>query len=217
MTSRRGTDVHTSTKDGRAPVLRLEPHGRRVQMPQLGVALLLVGLGALGSVVLFSQASARQPVLALAAPLSRGDVVSAEDLRVAYVGSDDPVLTVSPDELASLVGLVALTDLELGTIVAPGYFAARMAVEAGEGVVGVSLAPGAYPSVHLSSGDVVDVVDSESPEGVVARGAVIFDVAELGVQGQRLVSLLLDSDTAAAVARVPEDRLRLVLVAGAGP
>jgi hypothetical protein len=186
-------------------------------MPQLVVALLLVGLGALGSVVLFSQASARQPVLALAAPLSRGDVVSAEDLRVAYVGSDDPVLTVSPDEVASLVGLVALTDLEPGTIVAPGYFAARMAVEAGEGVVGVSLAPGAYPSVHLSSGDVVDVVDSESPEGVVARGAVIFDVAELGVQGQRLVSLLLDSDTAAAVARVPEDRLRLVLVAGAGP
>jgi hypothetical protein len=57
--------------------------------------------------------------------------------------------------------------------------------------------------VHLSSGDVVDVVDSESPEGVVARGAVVFDVAELGVQGQRLVSLLLDSDTAAAVARVP--------------
>ena len=198
-------------------MLRLEPHGRRVQMPQLVVALLLVGLGALGSVVLFSQASARQPVLALAAPLSRGDVVSAEDLRVAYVGSDDPVLTVSPGELASLVGLVALTDLEAGTMVAPGYFAARMEVEAGEGVVGVSLAPGAYPSVHLSSGDVVDVVDSESPEGVVARGAVVFDVAELGVQGQRLVSLLLDSDTAAAVARVPEDRLRLVLVAGAGP
>jgi hypothetical protein len=186
-------------------------------MPQLVVALLLVGLGALGSVVLFSQASARQPVLALAAPLSRGDVVSAEDLWVAYVGSDDPVLTVSPGELASLVGLVALTDLEAGTIVAPGYFAARMEVEAGEGVVGVSLAPGAYPSVHLSSGDVVDVVDSESPEGVVARGAVVFDVAELGVQGQRLVSLLLDSDTAAAVARVPENRLRLVLVAGAGP
>jgi len=119
--------------------------------------------------------------------------------------------------LASLVGLVALTDLEAGTIVAPGYFAARMEVEAGEGVVGVSLAPGAYPSVHLSPGDVVDVIDSESPEGVIARGAVVFDVAELGVQGQRLVSLLLDSDTAAAVARVPEDRLRLVLVAGVGP
>jgi hypothetical protein len=187
-----------------------------VQTPQLVVALLLVGLGALGSVVLFSQASAREPVLAVAASLARGDVVAAEDLRVAYLGSDDPLLTVSPDELASVVGLVALTDLEAGTIVVPGYFAARVGVEEGEGVVGVSLAPGAYPSMHLSPGDLVDVVDSESPESVVARSAVVYDVSELGVQGQRLVSLLLDSDTAAAVARVPQDRLRLVLVAGAG-
>ena len=217
MTSRRGTKVDIPSTDGRPPVLRLEPHGRRVQIPQLVVALLLMGVGALGSVVLFSQASARQPVLAVAAPLARGEVVAAEDLRVAYVGSDDPMLTVSPDQLSSLVGLVALTDLEAGTIIVPGFFAARVEVDAGEGVVGLSLGPGAYPSVHLSPGDVVDVVDSDSPDGVVARGAVVFDVAELGVQGQRLVSLLLDSETAAAVARVPEDRLRLVLVAGAGP
>jgi hypothetical protein len=183
----------------------------------LVVALLLVGLGVLGSVVLFSQASAREPVLAVAAPLARGDVVSAEDLAVAYVGSDDPVLTMSPEELSSLVGLVAVTDLAPGAIVAPGYFAARAQVEAGEGVVGVSLAPGAYPSLGLSPGDVVDVVDSEASEGVVAQGAVVFDVADLGVQGQRLVSLLLDSKTAAAVARVPQDRLRLVLVAGPDP
>lgn len=209
MTFRQDSD--TPTKDGRAPVLRLERQGRRVQVPQLVVALLLVGLGALGSVVLFSQASARQPVLALAAPLARGDVVSPEDLRVAYIGSDDPVLTMPSDELSSLVGLVALTDLEAGTIVVPGYFASRVEVETGEGVVGVSLTPGAYPTMHLSPGDVVDVVDTDDATGVVAHGAVVFDIAELGVQGQRLVSLLLDSETAAVVARVPEDRLRLVL------
>lgn len=194
----------------------LRPPRRRVQIPQLVVALLLVAVGALASVVLFSQASARQPVLATADALLRGEVVAAGDLRTVYVGSDDTLSTLAPDELGSLVGQVALADLEAGTIVTPGLFAARNAVGDGEGIVGLSLPPGGYPTVQLSPGDVVDVVDRESAGGVVAAGAVVFDVVELGAQGQQLISVRLPAEAAVLVASVPEDRIRLILVSETG-
>lgn len=214
--TRRSSIETTPQADGKGPV-RLRPPGRRVQVPQLVVALLLVGVGALVSVVLYTQASAREPVLAVANPLERGQVVTAEDLRVSYVGSDDPILSVAPDQISSLVGQVTLTDLEVGMVVTAGQFADRRAVGEGEGIVGLSMPPGAYPTVQLASGDLVDVVDTESGEGVVARGAVVFDVVALGVQGQRLVSLRLPAETAARVASVPEDRLRLILVSETSP
>lgn len=187
-----------------------------MQVPQLVVALLLVAVGALASVVLYTQAAARQPVLVTANALLRGEAVAAEDLRTVYVGSDDPISFLATGELASLVGQVALSDLEAGTIVTAGQFAERNAVGDGEGIVGLSLPPGAYPTMQLAPGDLVDVVDTESPGHMVAEGAVVFDVVELGVQGQRLVSLRLPAEAAVLVASVPEDRLRLVLVSETG-
>ncbi|MFP4554892.1 MAG: SAF domain-containing protein [Actinomycetota bacterium] len=215
-TKRQRSTETTPLSQGEGEV-RLRPLGRRVQVPQLVVALLLVGVGALASVVLYTQASAREPVLAVAEPVQRGQVVAAEDLRVVYLASDDPVLSLAPDQLPSLVGQVAVAGLEVGTIVTDGQFAERTSVGDGQAMVGLSLSPGEYPTVQLAPGDVVDVVDTESSDVVVARRAVVFDVVELGAQGQRLVSLLLDVDTAAAVASVPEGRLRLLLVSEGAP
>lgn len=217
MTRQTSSDVTAVTGDGSQTHFRLQSRVRKVQVPQLVVALLLVGVGALTSVVLHTQGSARQPVLAVANPVERGQILAAEDLRVVYLGSDDLILSVAPDQLTSLVGQVALTDLEVGTIVTTGQFAERAAVGDGEGVVGLSLSPGAYPTVQLAPGDLVDVVDTESPDGVVARDAVVFDVVELGAQGVRLVSLRLPTEMAARVAAIAEDRLRLVLVSEAAP
>ena len=73
---------------------RLEPRRRRVEASQLVVALLVIAVSALVAVVVFSRASARDPVLALTADIERGHVVGSEDLRVVYVASDDPVAMV---------------------------------------------------------------------------------------------------------------------------
>ena len=45
---------------------RLEPPRRKVQVPQLVIAVFLVAVSALAAVVLFSQVAARDPQLALA-------------------------------------------------------------------------------------------------------------------------------------------------------
>lgn len=205
--------------DGAVSRFRLQPAGRRVQVPQLVVAVLLVTVSALAAVVVFSQASAREPVLALANPVERGQVLEGEDLQVVYVASDDPVATVSAESLSSLVGRRAVTDLEEGTIVASGFFVDEEAVPVGEGVVGLALSPGEYPTLRLAPGDVVDVVSTVDaagePGGVLVAGVGVFEVSELGVQGTRFVSLRVPIGAAADLAQAAAaGGVRLVLVGG---
>lgn len=207
--------------DRTASRFRLQPPGRRVQVPQLVVAVLVVAVSALAGVVVFSQASAREPVLALANPVERDQVLAAEDLQVVYVASEDPVATVSADALGSLVGRLAVADLEEGTIVTPAFFVDRELVAPGEGVVGLALSPGEYPTLRLAPGDAVDVIATGGAlgetGGVLASGAVVFEVADLGTQGTRFVSLRMPADSAADVARAAAaGTVRLVLVGGRG-
>ncbi len=218
VSARRG---EVSGNGQRAAAFRLEPPGRRVQVSQLVVAVFLVAVGALVAVVLFSQAAARQPVLALANPVERGEVIGAEDLMVVYVATDDPISSLPAEAASGLVGLTAVTDLEAGTILTPAHFVSRSALDPGEGVVGLALAPGEYPTLRLAPGDVVDVVltarGSSQPGGTpeVVGSAVVFDVADLGSGGDRFVSLRMPAEAAAEIAdAAAAGRVRLVLVAG---
>ena len=205
---------------------RLEPPRRKVQVPQLLIAVFLVAVSALVAVVLFSRAAAREPVLALAQPVERGQVIASGDLMVVYVATDDPITTMSSEAASGLVGLTAVADLEAGTILTPAHFVSRSLLDAGEGVVGLALSPGEYPTPLLAPGDLVDVVvtDTGSTDPgvtnvkVVVTSAEVFDVAELGTQGERFVSLRMPAEAAAEVAgAAAADRVRLVLVAGVDP
>ena len=210
---------------GSAGPFRLEPPRRKVQVPQLLIAVFLVAVGALVAVVLFSGAAARDPVLALAQPVERGQVVGSGDLMVVYVATDDPIATVSSEAASELVGLTAVADLEAGTILTPDLFVSRSLLDAGEGVVGLALSPGEYPNPLLAPGDRVDVVltdpvstgAGDAAPDVVVASAEVFDVAELGTQGDRFVSLRMNAEAAAEVARAAAaGRVRLVLVADPG-
>ena len=86
----------------------------------------------------------------------------------------------------------------------------------------MALAPGEYPTPMLAPGDRVDVVltDGGSPETggtdgeTVMASAEVFDIAELGTQGDRFISLRMPADMAAEVAQAADaGRVRLVLVA----
>lgn len=206
-----------------ASPFRLEPPRRKVQVPQLLVALFLVAVSALVAVVLFSRAAARVPILALAESVERGQAISSGDLRVVYVATDDPIAFLSGEAAPGLVGLTAVADLEEGTILTAAHLVARTLLDTGEGVVGLALAPGEYPTPFLAPGDMVDVVitDIASPPlgetsvNLVFSSAEVFDVADLGSQGQRFISLRMPSESAAEVARAAASgQVRLVLVAG---
>ena len=87
----------------------------------------------------------------------------------------------------------------------------------------MALAPGEYPTLLLAPGDRVDVVltsRTATEEGfadteAVVASAEVFDVAELGSQGVRFISLRLSAQDAAKVAgAAAAGRVRLVLVSG---
>ena len=214
-----------SSGNGQRPAspFRLEPPQRKVQVPQLVIATFVVAISALAAVVLFSRAAAREPILALANPLERGQVVALDDLMVIYVATDDPIASLSSEAVAGLVGLTAVADLDAGTILTSAHFSSRSLLDGGEGVVGLALAPGEYPTPLLAPGDVVDVVvtDRRSLEAdtttavTVVASAVVFDIAELGTQGERFISLRMPAAAAAEVAGAAAvDGVRLVLVSG---
>lgn len=208
-----------------AGTLRLEPPHRKVQVSQLLIAVFLVAVSALTAAVLFSRAAAREPVLALASPVERGQVVVASDLMLVYVATDEPVATLTPDAMTGLVGLTAVADLDAGTILTSAHFVSRSVLDTGEGVVGLALSPGEYPTPLLAPGDIVNVVvtggrssDPTADSEVVVLAAEVFDITDLGTQGDRFVSLRMSSEAATEVAGAAAgDRVRLVLVSGATP
>ena len=221
MTAVRTATVDASQGNGhRARVgdLELDPPrtGRTIRVPELLVgAALAVGF-ALAAVLWQANATQRDPVLAVASAVSRGEVIEAADVRVVYVGSDQPIATLSEADASRVVGRVAATDLPAGTLLTAAQVTDPQTVKAGEGVVGLALDPGQFPAMRLAPGDVVNVVaGGQAGDGaVLTEAAVVFAVEDLGGQGRRFISLRTSEQAANRVAAAADDGpVRLVLVA----
>lgn len=199
------------------------PPGRRARLPELVVgAALMVGF-ALAAVLWHMSTTEKDPALALAAPVARGEVVEAADLRVVYVASDDPIARLGKADADEIIGRVALSDLPAGTLLTRGSVAPQLSVGPGEALVGLALDPGQVPSTRLLPGDLVNVVagpteGAASPvdgraTAVVASRATVYAVEDLRTEGRRFVSVKLPESDANRVAAVAErGPVRLVLV-----
>lgn len=188
-------------------------------MPELAIGLLVTVVFALGAVLWHLSTVEKVPALATAARIERGEVIESGDVRVVYVSSDDALARLDPAQIDRVVGNVALVDLAEGTLLTPSVAAEAAAVNAGDGVVGLSLDPGAYPARGLAPGDRVnvvraaDVAELDAEPTVVARNATVFAVEELS-SDRLLVSVLsTEADAEAVAASADAGGLRLVLVA----
>ncbi len=165
----------------------------------------------------------KDPALALAAPVARGEVVEAADLRVVYVASDDPITRLGREDAGEIVGRVALSDLPAGTLLTRGSVVPQLSVGPGEGLVGLALDPGQVPATRLLPGDLVNVIAGPS-EGttslvdarataVLASRATVYAVEDLRTEGRKFVSVKLPESEANRVAAAAErGPVRLVLV-----
>lgn len=221
------TDLRTVAGNGAKTLttgdFALEPVKRRVRLPELAVGLVVVVGFALAAVLWQLNATQKEPVLAAARDLSRGDVLTARDLRVVYVSADDPIAHVGRDELARLVGRTVLSDVEAGALLTPAMTADGSALAPGEGVVGLSLEPGQVPTTRLRPGDLVNVVAAPSAgtepaaqaqaDEVLVERAEVFAVEELTASGRFFVSLKAPERDANRVAAAAErGKVRLVMV-----
>ena len=205
---RKATDVLEFTLD--APGNR-----RRARVPEMLIgAALTIGF-ALAFVLWQAGSTDRRPVLALSVGVERGEVIAANDLTVVYVQSDASLATLDRGASSAVIGRPAAIDLAAGTILTDTMVIDREEVGAGEGVVGLALDPGQFPTVRLSPGDVVNVVaaSADGADVVIAERAVVYAIEDLGGQGRRFISVRSDLDAANAVAAAVERGLvRLVLV-----
>lgn len=199
--------------------------GRR-RMPELASGLFLVAVCALAALWWQTSSTDHQPVLALRNDVDRGQVLTLEDLQVVGVDVDSPVAFLEDVESGQVVGRIAQTDLPAGALVVPHQFSDGSLISPGDGVVGLSLEAGEFPTLSLSTGDTVHVVltpsvsdptsfGSEFPADVLVSDATVVEVASVGTSGRLFVSVqVAEEDAARVAAAASAKRVRLIQVSG---
>jgi hypothetical protein len=158
------------------------------------------------------------PVVAVAQPVARGEIVEAGDLVVADI-VDDPVLDAVPGaRLESLVGLRATVDLAPGGILTEGAVTDTVLPGPGESLVGLALTRAQLPVEQLVAGDRVLVVatprtgDDPPVSAPDTVGAVVQSVLVVEDTGEFVVDVLLPEGDAPRLAAIAATgRLAVVL------
>lgn len=208
----------TSNGHGDTSRLSVAPPKGRMRLPELAIGLFVMVAFALGAVLWHLNSVDKTPALAIAANVERGETITGKDIRVVYVASDDVLASLGEGQASQVVGRAALVDLPAGTLLTRGLVADAVVIGADDGVAGLSLEPGQYPSLGLAPGDIVNVVRSvedataDDADAVIARNATVFAVEELA-SDRKLVSIMTTEEDAEAVASAAGGgALRLVLV-----
>src|SRR5690606_31888272 len=137
---------------------------------------------ALGAAILHLNSTEQSPALAVGVDVARGDVITAADVRVVQLSSDDAIAHLDDTQIASVVGQVASVDLPAGSLLSSAVLSDPLTVGSGEAVAGLALEPGQYPARGLTAGDRVNVVrsgDVATDGAVIARDAVVVEVEDL--------------------------------------
>ncbi len=214
-------------------IFDLEPPkaAKKSRFPEIALGLLLVVGGALGALIWQISANRTTSVIAVANPISQGEIVELDDLQLVEIRSVDQINVLGANSSAVVVGRVARTDLAPGTLLTGDHVSDGSTIELGDGVVGLALATGEFPSGRLTPGDIVSVIlmpevgdkeiFAEGPASALAdienqilvRRAVVEEVIPLANQGGAFIGLSMAEDEAAVTAQAASlGRVRLVEV-----
>lgn len=181
---------------------------------------MLIAVAGLGGGVLVLNAGDTRPVVAITSTVTRGDVIKREDLRIVDVGGDPSLQTVDGDQLSSIVGKRAATDLPAGTLLPANAATTELVPHRGRTLVGLQLKPSQLPATTLRSGDTVRLVtlpgdqagSSRSGTSSVPISATVIGSQD-GPDGQSTrVDVEVPSDVAAALSiSAATGRVALVL------
>lgn len=154
-----------------APTQQVEaalPSVKRRRNPMLiAASILLVVLGALVGVWLWSTSSSTTPVLATSSAIVRGHTITDADLKTVYITTDPGLSPVPASSRASLVGQKALSDIPAGTLVTRDAVGRQVVPASGDAVVGLDLSSSQMPASQLLPGDRVRVVTTPGEGGDV--------------------------------------------------
>lgn len=179
------------------------------------LAVVLVCLGGLTGLWLWTSSSSAIEVVAVKAPVERGQLITDTDLMTVRVTLDPSLRTVPATARESLVGMRAVTDLAVGTLVSPDQVSDAVVPGAGVAVVAVPIAPGLIPAEPLKAGDTVRLVQAPAQGGEVSAAPTEITATVLNVtpgDTQTVVDVLVaDNRAGELAARAASGNLALVL------
>jgi hypothetical protein len=191
---------------------------RRRSVPLAAGGVVLVVVCALVFAEGWLQAGNRQPVLALAQPVTAGQVITAADLETVRVSAAGPVSLVPASRQAEVVGSTAAVSMPAGSLLAGSDIGTPPPVK-GQVRLGIGLKPGQYPP-DLAPGQDVDVLAtppssaSGSSSGSGSASAAL-PVGEAVVLSVSLASAAGSSGDTVVEIQVPADAMPQVAAANA--
>lgn len=184
----------------------LEPRLRPRRNPRMIlIGILCAAMGALILAWAWGEGQNTQEVLIAGRQISKGQVVTAQDLAVTTIGSAVGAAVVPANQLTDLVGKTALVDLPPGSVVGPAAIGSPI-VQPGMAHVGLRLPAGRLPSQGLPAGTHVIILrvasDAFNDESADERfEAQIVNTPTAAADGQHwLVDIALPEMQAARVA-----------------
>ena len=190
----------------------------RRRIPELAIGVVLLGLGAIGALLIAGDEPAKVPALIWADDVPRGRDIVAEDLAVVEIDTDSTVGVLTAESASGVIGRRLLFRGSKSEFVNSSLLSEGLSLRANEAIVGMRLTPGQYPGTTLAGGDFVDLILPENRPGwespVVATGVEVFAVEWMSDGGgDALVSLIIQRSAAARVVEASIAGVRLLEVA----
>ncbi|ROO52579.1 SAF domain-containing protein [Micromonospora sp. Llam0] len=192
---------------------------RRVRPGLLGLAVLLIALGGLGSAFAVTSVRSTGSYLAVARDVSVGTVLSADDLVTVQVAGGQAIKPVPASQLDQVVGLRAAVALVPGSLLTPAQLTNEPMIGPDQQQIAIGLRADQVPARQLNPGDKLILVGTptrNASENAVTRfDATVIDVAADDRSGAIAYLALASRDVPAVVVLAAEDRIAVVLAPAA--
>ncbi|MBX7269955.1 flagellar biosynthesis protein FlgA [Micromonospora sp. Llam7] len=191
---------------------------RRVRPGLLGLAVLLIALGGLGSAFAVTSVRATGSYLAVARTVEVGSVVGADDLVSVQVAGGQGLDPVPAGRLADVIGMRAAVALTPGTLLTMAQLTDDPLLGPGQQQLALGLRAAQVPAPKLRPGDQVLLVstpssdDSGPASGATRFTATVTDAVSTDGRDEVVVYLALAvRDVPSVVALAAQDRIAVVL------
>lgn len=156
--------------DGGVPTRSVAPPtpaiARTKSRPALrALAIAIIALGIAGGWMWSQWVSDTVPVVGVTSSITKGQTIERENLSSVQVADDPGLDTIPVDQVESIVGKRAATDLPAGGVVPRSSVSDALVPASGHTIVGVMVTDGQAPVTGVSPGATVRLVSLPTPQG----------------------------------------------------
>ena len=187
-----------------------------VRTPEVAVGALIIAACVVGAMIWGRSAVVGTSVLVVTNDVKRGQVLEASDFGAITLTSSDDIELVRASALQDAIGLRATVDIAAGTPLTPAQLDSVDSLAVGEGLVGLTVAPGDAPA-DLDVGDsvrlltVTRLADGSTSPAVEAASVEVWAMSDPDpLDGTRVITLKVSEDVATMVLGREEIRLMKV-------